>query len=41
MNFWEVFGIGVFIGTAIGIWMAYGLLRFGEWRNKNACAKSN
>lgn len=35
MNFWEVFGIGVFVGAAIGMWITYGLLAFGEWRNRN------
>lgn len=35
MNFWEVFGFGVFIGTFVGIWIAYGLLKLGEWRRTN------
>ena len=41
MNFWEVFGIGVFVGIAIGMWVAYGIIKLGEWRNQNAGAKSN
>lgn len=35
MNFWEVFGVGVFVGIAIGIWIAYAILKIGEWRHAN------
>jgi len=42
MNFWEVFGVGVIVGTALGIWIAYFLIRIGEWRrNRDACSESS
>jgi hypothetical protein len=35
MNFWEVFGFGVFIGIFVGIWIAYAIVKLGEWGHAN------